>query len=126
MTARRYCAPYFTYLHRTLKLAGWTTAAVAVVIVLTLLAKDQFEQKIIFAFAGAVVVSFYVWCGVNSILIYVQVLKAGQLRAVSESLSIVNADALDDVVAAARGADGRLGEGLADALDPDGALEIGL
>lgn len=125
LTVRDYYTPYFRYLARTLKLGVSTTAAAAIVILAALLTKDFVEQNTRFVAAGVAIVSLYLWYGVTSIVLYVQVLRAGQLRAVAESLSISNAAALDIITAAAKVSDMGVGEGLADALDPASALELG-
>ena len=58
-------------------------------------------------------------------VLYVRVVQARLWAAVATSTSVANPDALDAVLASARGAGSGLQEGLADALDVGGALQIG-
>ncbi len=58
-------------------------------------------------------------------VLYVRLVQARLWAAVATSLTVVDPDELAAILASARGAGSGLQEGLADALDVGGALQIG-
>lgn len=119
--------PYFAYLIQSLKLAVLILLAVAALVTIVLVTLGYTETAVPFrdlAIAvGIVVVGG--WYAIVSAILYVRVLKAGLWRAVAESTVISDADGLAAITASARRPGGALSEGLAEALDVGGALEIG-
>jgi uncharacterized membrane protein YjgN (DUF898 family) len=128
LTAWDLYRPYLAYIVQCLKLGVVITLGAAVLAVLATLffgqAVSQNGEGPIFGMA--IVVAIYAWYLAASVVLYVRVLKAGLWRAVAETTWISDAAALGAIVAAARGASSSLGEGMADALDGHGIIDIGL
>ncbi|MCJ2141819.1 YjgN family protein [Methylobacterium sp. E-066] len=117
--------PHLAYLVQCLKLGILITVAAAIVVVIMMVSGDAVAQSVRFAIGAIIVVALYGWYLVSSVVLYVRVLKAGLWRAVAETTRISDAAALGAIVASARGPSSSLGEGMADALDVGGVLDIG-
>ncbi|SFL39223.1 YjgN family protein [Methylobacterium pseudosasicola] len=117
--------PYLAYLVQCLKLGILITVAAAIVVVIMMVSGDAVAHSVRFAIGAVIVVALYAWYLVSSVVLYVRVLKAGLWRAVAETTRISDVAALAAIVASAGGMSSSLGEGMADALDVGGVLDIG-
>ncbi|MCJ2092871.1 DUF898 domain-containing protein [Methylobacterium sp. J-072] len=117
--------PYLAYLVQCLKLGILITVTAAIVVVIMMVSGDAVAQSVRFAIGAVIVVALYAWYLVSTVVLHVRVLKVGPWRAVAETTRISDAAALGAIVASARGPSSSLGEGMADALDVGGVLDIG-
>ncbi|MCF4129237.1 DUF898 domain-containing protein [Methylobacterium sp. SyP6R] len=118
LRARAFYRPYIVYV---LSLAG-VLLALGLGVGLLALAGQQ---------AGLGVVHWFVVLGYLALaplgaVLYVRLVRARLWAAIATSLTVANPGELSTVLASARGAGSGLQEGLADALDVGGALQIGL
>lgn len=126
LTANEYYRPYFAWLTQLFKISAVLAIIMASAIMSYILTKNALDGNIrlVLAFFTVSVLMYYYF--LQTTLAYVQVLRAGQWKAVARSTTIVNADALEALVPRTTNADGGLGEGLAVSLDPGGSFDIGL
>ncbi|AWN37504.1 YjgN family protein [Methylobacterium radiodurans] len=119
LRARQYYWPYIVYM---LSVLGFLLVLGALGALLVLAGQGAGG---ISALHGLIVLAYLVGAPLLAVL-HVRVVQARLWSAVATSTAVTDPDALDAVLASARGAGSGLQEGLADALDVGGALQIGI
>lgn len=119
LRARQFYWPYIVYM---LSILGFLLVLGAVGVLLVLAAQSTGEVGVLH---WLVILVYLVGAPLFAVL-YVRVVQARLWAAVATSTAVTDAGALEAVVASARGAGSGLQEGLADALDVGGALQIGI
>ncbi|KMO15505.1 hypothetical protein QR78_21100 [Methylobacterium indicum] len=118
LRARAFYGPYIRYV---LSLVGLMLVLGLGGVLLALAAR-----QVNFSFIHWFIVLGYVIMAPLGAVLYVRLVRARLWAAVATSLTVLNSEDLSAILASARGAGSGLQEGLADALDVGGALQIGL
>ncbi|CAO4143701.1 DUF898 domain-containing protein [Methylorubrum thiocyanatum] len=123
LKARQFYVPYLIYM-LIVVVGFYIVMAMILVLLLPLLAKDGVSPGI-HAFAIVSTILLYLGAILGTNVLYVRIVTVRLWRAVAATLQIENLPALEAVLASTRAPASGLNEGLADALDVGGALEIG-
>nr|WP_280113184.1 hypothetical protein [Methylorubrum extorquens] len=122
LKARQFYFPYLVYM---LAVIGFIIVlGIIAALLLPLIATDG-ENAGIQAFVIASSVLLYLGAILGTNVLYVRIITVRLWHAVATTMQIENLPALEAVLASTRAPASGLNEGLADALDVGGALEIG-
>lgn len=124
LKARQFYWPYIVYF---LSLLGFGVMIGVVAGVLALIAATVGKDggTVVQVLAALAIFAGYLGGVLFFAVLYVRVIQARLWAAVAESTTVEDVGALNAILASARGPGSGLNEGLADALDVGGALEIG-
>ena len=121
LRARQFYWPYILYFLILIGYVVVVSIVVGVAITAIIAGGNEGAQVLLFAAVGVLYLASLLLFAV----LYVRVVTARLWHAVAASTRIENVEALDAVLASSRRVGSGLNEGLADALDVGGALEIG-
>ncbi|WP_026597109.1 DUF898 family protein [Methylobacterium sp. 77] len=122
LKARQFYWPYLVYF---LSLVGFVLVLGLVIGGAALLLRTKgMESSLHWAIVLCIMIGYFAFVLLFSVL-YVRVITARLWAAVATTTTIENADGLDAILASSRRVGSGLNEGLADALDVGGALEVG-
>ncbi|MFJ7437706.1 YjgN family protein [Methylorubrum thiocyanatum] len=122
LKARRFYVPYLVYM---LAVIGFILVLGIIFALLVPLIATDGQNPGIHAFAIVSTILLYLGAILGTNVLYVRIVTVRLWRAVAATLQIENLSALEAVLASTRAPASGLNEGLADALDVGGALEIG-